>query len=267
MIFERRIFFCKCDDRRGVGSHPLLRSSECSPMSMYRQWCKARHLLAQNIRIKANNQLDRNRYRNFHYSPNIMSEPTEEVAPPAPIEDNSTTYTNPAVNGETPAEMTLPPDAIAFAGKCFELARQGVDDLLRPYLERGLPPNLMNEKGDYISFYPTHLFLSSVLCAGNTLVMLAAYNGRTSTVRLLHEKGADINRCNDRGQSPLAGAIFKNETETIKTLIELGADPRAGIPSAIHTARIFKQDHWLDQLGATEEEKTADLPTFNFGAN
>ena len=92
--------------------------------------------------------------------------------------------------------------------------------------------------------------------------MLAAYNGRASTVRLLHSKGADLNRCNDNGQSPLAGAIFKNESETIKALIELGADPRNGTPSAIQTARLFKQDHWLEQMGATDEEKTAELPAF-----
>ena len=92
--------------------------------------------------------------------------------------------------------------------------------------------------------------------------MLAAYNGHASTVRLLHQKGADLNRCNDNGQSPLAGAIFKNETETVKTLVELGADPRKGTPSAIETARIFKQNQWLELMGATEEEKSAPLPTF-----
>ena len=87
--------------------------------------------------------------------------------------------------------------------------------------------------------------------------MLAAYNGNASTVRLLHSKGADPNRLNDNNQSPLAGAIFKNEESVIRTLVELGADPRAGAPSAIDTAKTFKKTEWLDLLGATEEERNA----------
>ncbi len=41
--------------------------------------------------------------------------------------------------------------------------------------------------------------------------MLAAYHGHPKIVQLLLEYGADPNRLNDRGQSPLAGAIFKME--------------------------------------------------------
>lgn len=90
--------------------------------------------------------------------------------------------------------------------------------------------------------------------------MLAAYNGHASTVRMLHSKGADPNKLNDRGQSPLAGAIFKNEEEVVRALVELGADPRTGAPSAIETAKVFKKSEWLDLLGATEEEKNAPPP-------
>ena len=56
-------------------------------------------------------------------------------------------------------------------------------------------------------------------------------------------------------QSPLAGAIFKGEDEVVRTLVELGSDPRAGTPSAIDSAKIFGQDKWLDLLGATDEER------------
>ena len=85
--------------------------------------------------------------------------------------------------------------------------------------------------------------------------MLAAYNGHAPLVRLLHSKGADLNRLNDRQQSPLAGAIFKHETAVIETLVELGADPRCGSPSAIEAARVFSQTQWFDLLGASEEER------------
>lgn len=143
---------------------------------------------------------------------------------------------------------SLPQETIDFAGKVFNLARNGGDELLSAYLNAGLPPNLTNEKG-------------------NTLLMLAAYNGHASTVRLLHSKGADPNRVNDRNQSPLAGAIFKNEESVVRSLVELGADPRLGTPNAIDTAKVFKKTEWLDLLGATEEEKNAPGPNiFGIGS-
>src|SRR5437868_3602760 len=45
--------------------------------------------------------------------------------------------------------------------------------------------------------------------------MLAAYYGHPELVRLLIQHGADPNRLNDRGQSPLAGAVFKKEDAVI----------------------------------------------------
>lgn len=98
------------------------------------------------------------------------------------------------------------------------------------------------------------------IITGNTLLMLAAYNGHASTVRLLHSKGADPNSLNDRGQSPLAGAIFKDHGEVVRILFELGADPRIGTPNAIDTAKVFRKLEWLDILGATEEERNAPTP-------
>ena len=45
--------------------------------------------------------------------------------------------------------------------------------------------------------------------------MLASYHGHAPLVRLLIQHGADPNTLNDRGQSPLAGAVFKGEAEVI----------------------------------------------------
>lgn len=55
----------------------------------------------------------------------------------------------------------------------------------------------------------------------------------------LAERGADVDRLNDRGQSPLAGAVFKAEDEVVATLLASGADPDAGTPSARATAEMF----------------------------
>jgi hypothetical protein len=159
--------------------------------------------------------------------------------------------------GRTVSE--LPPETLDFAAKVFDLARNGDEQTLRVYLEAGLPANLTNDRGEESMVVAMHITCSShigVPCrAGNTLLMLAAYNGHASLVGLLHSKGADPNRLNDRGQSPLAGAIFKGEDEVVTTLVELGADPRAGAPSAIESAKLFGQDKWLDLLGATDEER------------
>ena len=91
---------------------------------------------------------------------------------------------------DTPAN--LPSEAIAFAGQMFDAARRGYLDTFQEALPAGLPANLTNDKGD-------------------TFLMLAAYHGHAELVKLLIEHGADPNRLNDRGQSPLAGAVFKNE--------------------------------------------------------
>jgi hypothetical protein len=83
--------------------------------------------------------------------------------------------------------------------------------------------------------------------------MLAAYHGHADTLRELLARGADPNRANDRGQTPLAGAVFKGEPEVVAALMASGADPEAGAPSAVATARMFERADLLELLGATSE--------------
>lgn len=59
-------------------------------------------------------------------------------------------------------------------------------------------------------------------------------------MRLLLSFKADPNILNDRGQSAIAGAVYKNEREVAEVLLEGGADPKIGSPSAIETAELFK---------------------------
>ena len=74
--------------------------------------------------------------------------------------------------------------------------------------------------------------------------MLAAYHGHATLVSLLLKHGADPNRLNDRGQSPLAGVVFKNEAECIKLLLDGGADPEIGTPSALDSTKV--RTHFSD---------------------
>lgn len=124
------------------------------------------------------------------------------------------TMMNPLENipdGSDPAEL---------ATWLFDLARAGETDHLAAYVDAGAPINMRNQNGD-------------------TLIMLAAYNGHQGTVRALLERGGDPNLTNERGQTPLAGAIFKKEDAVITALIEGGADLDHGTPSARQTAAMF----------------------------
>ena len=75
--------------------------------------------------------------------------------------------------------------------------------------------------------------------------MLAAYHGHVAAVSTLIERGADVNRRNDRGQTPLAGAVFKGEDTVVWRLLEAGADIHAGSPSAAQTAEMFGRGELL----------------------
>lgn len=122
----------------------------------------------------------------------------------------------------------MPADIQAFAGKLFDLARAG-DTALLEYVDHGVAVDLSNQDG-------------------NTFLMLAAYNGHAELVRGLIGRQADVDKQNARGQSPLAGAIFKKEDEVAALLIDAGADPTAGTPNAIDTARMFGRDDLVERM-------------------
>ena len=91
--------------------------------------------------------------------------------------------------------------------------------------------------------------------------MLAVYAGHARLVRGLVERGADPNRLNDRGQAPIAGAVFRRGDEIVRVLMENGADPRAGEPNAIACAQRFGHVDLLGVLGACEGEGTVPVPS------
>jgi uncharacterized protein len=124
---------------------------------------------------------------------------------------------------------TMEPEIMDLASRLFDGARSGDAAMLAAYVDAGVPVNLTNTNGD-------------------TLVMLAAYYGHESTVAALIARGADVDRHNNRGQTPLAGAVFKNDTTIIELLVGADADPLAGSPSALETARFFEREELERQL-------------------
>ena len=124
----------------------------------------------------------------------------------------------------------LTPDELAFLHSAFDLARNGETAQLAEYVDAGLPVDLTNSSGD-------------------TLLILAAYHRHGELVAALLERGADHARVNDRGQTALAAAVFRQDQPVVRTLLCAGADPELGPKSAVEVARFFDLPAMLGLLG------------------
>ena len=78
--------------------------------------------------------------------------------------------------------------------------------------------------------------------SGDSLLILAAYHDHPDTVRMLLDLGADPNRVNDRGQTALGAAVFRRSVPSTTLLLQHGADPHAGERSAAQLAQFFGLD-------------------------
>ncbi len=86
---------------------------------------------------------------------------------------------------------------------------------------------------------------------GNSLLMLASYNGQLDMTRVLLEHGGDPQIANDMGQIPLAGAAFKGNVEMARLLIDHGADINARMPDGktpLMFAAMFNRLEIIDLL-------------------
>lgn len=122
----------------------------------------------------------------------------------------------------------IPADVQEFATRLFDMARNG-DATLLDYVDQGVAVDMTNQDG-------------------NSFLMLASYGGHAELVKGLIERGADVNKLNDRGQSPLAGVVFKKEDALIDVLLDAGADPAAGTPDPISTAKMFGRDDLVEKM-------------------
>jgi ankyrin repeat protein len=93
---------------------------------------------------------------------------------------------------------------------------------------------------------------------GDSLLILAAYHDHPDTVRMLLEQGADPDRVNDRGQTALGAAVFRRSAESVTLLLDHGADPAAGGRSAHEIAAFFELDEMAELLngGGRGRERT-----------
>jgi ankyrin repeat protein len=140
----------------------------------------------------------------------------------------------------SPSPSSLPPAALELAAKLFDLARNGSTPILHQYISAGIPKNLTNSTGD-------------------TLLMLTSYHGHAETAKMLLENGADPNVLNARGQSPIAGAVFKGYDDVVRVLYEGEADIMLGHPNAVDCAKMFKRASCL-KLFSVEEGEGTEVP-------
>lgn len=68
------------------------------------------------------------------------------------------------------------------------------------------------------------------------LMIVSAYPASVQKATLLIKAGANINEVDDRGRTPLSNAVRKGGLDTIKLLLENGANPNAGTQSPLHEA-------------------------------
>ncbi len=108
----------------------------------------------------------------------------------------------------------------------LDFAREGNTQELELMIKHGMSVNLCTHKDD-------------------SLLMLATYNANLETSKMLLEFDADINKINQRGQTPLEGVCFKGNFEMVKLLVENGAIMDG---NAIIYAGIFGHKEIVDYL-------------------
>ena len=118
-----------------------------------------------------------------------------------------------------------------FLRGVLDLAREGRTQELAAVLDRGVPVNLTGGSGD-------------------SLLILAAYHDHPETVRMLLARGADPDRVNDRGQTALGAAVFRQSRASVESLLEHGADIHAGGRSAVEIAAFFNLDEMASLLAS-----------------
>lgn len=145
---------------------------------------------------------------------------------------------------DDPARPVLDDATLAFAGRIFQFARLGHAQDLAELFAQGLPANIRNDKGD-------------------SLLMLAAYNGQAEATRVILDAGGDTELANDRGQTPLAAAAFKGDAAIVAMLLSFGAaidGAGEGGRTALMTAAMFDRIEIVELLlehGADPERRDA----------
>ena len=129
----------------------------------------------------------------------------------------------------------LTEDELAYLHGLLDLARNGATGQLMDAIDRGIPVDLTSSTGD-------------------TLLILAAYHLHADTVQALLERGADTERVNDRGQTALGAAVFRNAPHIVARLLAAGANPAGGDRTPMQIAKFF---HLSDMTALLRQPPTS----------
>lgn len=132
----------------------------------------------------------------------------------------------------------LTDEQIEFLNSLFDYAREGKVVALTSAIDQGIPVDLTNHNGD-------------------TFLILAAYREQSTTVEALIERQADVNILNNRGQSALTCAIFMQNENIARQLLDAGTDPDLGPQSARATISAMGLDNMGEFLAAYEAQHPA----------
>jgi ankyrin repeat protein len=66
----------------------------------------------------------------------------------------------------------------------------------------------------------------------NSVLSAAAFFGQTHAVRFLLKAGFCVNALDDKGMTPLMNAVLNGKVETVKLLLDEGADPEVAAKRA-----------------------------------
>ena len=99
-------------------------------------------------------------------------------------------------------------DDEGFTALHYSASWKGGEKLAAVILDCGIPPDILSDNGNNGNLTPLHI---------------AACYGRTDTVCLLLEKGAEVSMRNSHGETPLHLACWNGHAETVKALSYVGA--------------------------------------------
>ncbi|GHV03127.1 hypothetical protein AGMMS50229_01330 [Campylobacterota bacterium] len=118
----------------------------------------------------------------------------------------------------------------------LDFARHGETDELAKMLAAKLPIDLCDHRG-------------------NSLLMLAAYNGHEQTAAMLLAAGADPNLANAHSQTPLEGVAFKGYEAIARLLVDHGTSEKS-IEKSLAFASIFGRGAIAEYLAAQRGKRS-----------
>ena len=96
---------------------------------------------------------------------------------------------------------------------------------------------------------------------GETAMLIAAGNGRADLIEILKKGGGNVNLANSSGETPLIRAVQHRDLSTVRTLLNLGADPdQADVIAGMSARDYAKQDTRSPAIAKLIEETPKKAP-------